>query len=355
MSKNFEEEYRHMIEEDIPDLWDRIEAQLPNDSTAATEEISNSSEQIYSKQPDTVPAYQSYEQTKAPTEVRTEEYQSKKNNKKKIFTRRRFVAWGSLAAAVFAIFIIIPILIRTGGKSAAPMNEMHSNSAGAADVAEEPQSDGGMYDMEYAPMVVPNSIEQGYSYESAEDGYAPEPGAPSYEPDHDRQEGMLAGETQAHVITDEEYDNSETVNPTTEPHGNNLDGKETDMPEDDVFEAEGEVPSEIYQAEVKILSAITTEEGSILYEAEIHGDPDERWDSGWREGARLFLMFKGEEENDSAVNSVSVGRSYTVSIYSSGEEVERYGIGVSQPGNSESSVYRTGIYIISAVEKQTMQ
>lgn len=29
MNKNFEEEYRKMIDSDIPDLWDRIEAQLP--------------------------------------------------------------------------------------------------------------------------------------------------------------------------------------------------------------------------------------------------------------------------------------------------------------------------------------
>lgn len=331
MSKNFEEEYRHMIEEDIPDLWDRIEAQLPNDTVAVVEESSNASDQIYDKQPDMLSARQSYEQT--------EEHQDKKNNKKRIFTRKRFITWGSLAAAVFAIFIMMPILVRMGaekgGNSAAPMFDSFDvfTSNSAMDGA---QSDGG-YDMEYAPpMEMPNFIEQGYSYESAGDNYAPEPGASFYEPEYDRQDGMLASETEANETT-----------------GSN--GKETELPEDDAVEAEAEMPSEIYQAEVKILSAIPTEEGNTLYEAEVQGEPDENWDSDWREGTRLFLMFNEKEENSSAVNSVSVGRSYTVSMYSSGEEVERYGIGVSQPGGSGSSVYRTGIYIISAVEKQTMQ
>lgn len=34
MSKNFEEEYRQMIDSELPDLWDRIEAQLPKAATA---------------------------------------------------------------------------------------------------------------------------------------------------------------------------------------------------------------------------------------------------------------------------------------------------------------------------------
>lgn len=34
MSKNFEEEYRQMIDSELPDLWDRIEAQLPKTAAA---------------------------------------------------------------------------------------------------------------------------------------------------------------------------------------------------------------------------------------------------------------------------------------------------------------------------------
>lgn len=37
MNKNFEEEYRKMMDSDIPDLWDRIEAQLPPQNVSAGE------------------------------------------------------------------------------------------------------------------------------------------------------------------------------------------------------------------------------------------------------------------------------------------------------------------------------
>lgn len=37
MNKNFEEEYRKMMDSDIPNLWDRIEAQLPPQNVSANE------------------------------------------------------------------------------------------------------------------------------------------------------------------------------------------------------------------------------------------------------------------------------------------------------------------------------
>ena len=98
MSKNFEEEYKKLALDEVPDLWDRIEAGLSEKSAPATHapgdqrEAAGKQDRAYRKKSD------------------------KQGKTVRVFFRR----YAGAVAAVFCVFIIIPAVMligRTGNKS----------------------------------------------------------------------------------------------------------------------------------------------------------------------------------------------------------------------------------------------
>ena len=101
MSKDFEKEYRELAQNEIPDLWDRIEAGLTEKSTP---EIT-----IVNYRADT-----------------------KKNAKVASFLKK----YAGLAAAILCVALIIPasnFILRSGGKSSSADSSVPQEANGAAD------------------------------------------------------------------------------------------------------------------------------------------------------------------------------------------------------------------------------
>ena len=98
MSKNFEEEYKKLALDEVPDLWDRIEAGL-SEKTAPATHASEDQREAAGKQDR---AYR------------------KKSDKQGKTVRVFFRRYAGAVAAVFCVFIIIPAVIligRSGNKS----------------------------------------------------------------------------------------------------------------------------------------------------------------------------------------------------------------------------------------------
>lgn len=110
MSKNFEEEYRQMIDSELPDLWDRIEAQLPKSEAAVSEE----------------------------TEIVVTVGSSRN------FRNRWMPAVVAIAAALLFVIAALPVLFLPRGNDKFNESLMMNEAAGCAD-------DGGAMDMAAAP------------------------------------------------------------------------------------------------------------------------------------------------------------------------------------------------------------
>jgi len=130
MSKNFEEEYKALAENDLPDLWNRIEAGLTPRST-----VSESGEA---------------DRTTRKQEQITDKPKGRSDHNKVI---QFFVRYKTVAAAAICVIIILPAVLvlgnLNGGKSkttelcedamdaAAPMEEGLDTTAAAAEAATE--------------------------------------------------------------------------------------------------------------------------------------------------------------------------------------------------------------------------
>ena len=104
MSKRLEDEYRQMILDDIPDLWDRIEANLPEKNAGKTIE-SEATETAIREEP-------------KEEETKQEDLKVVEGGKRKKPVIVRILPWvGAVSAAALIAVIVIPtILIVTLGK-----------------------------------------------------------------------------------------------------------------------------------------------------------------------------------------------------------------------------------------------
>lgn len=125
MSKNLEDQYKSMIDSDIPDLWSRIEQALPEKtpsnivytynggaggSNIVTMNHSSQMKDVY------------YTNTAKKT---------KKNKKKKV----NYAAWSSLAVACLALLIVIPVAINSSKASKEDSRARGTNTAKTLDIA----------------------------------------------------------------------------------------------------------------------------------------------------------------------------------------------------------------------------
>lgn len=92
MSKNFEEEYKKLALDEVPDLWDRIEAGLSEKSAPATHALEDQRE----------------------AEGKQDRAYRKKSDKQGKTVRVFFRRYAGVVAAVFCIFIIIPAVMLIG-------------------------------------------------------------------------------------------------------------------------------------------------------------------------------------------------------------------------------------------------
>lgn len=310
MSKNFEEEYRQMIDSELPDLWDRIEAQLPKAAAAMeTPEETKVNEWI----------------TSAPEEVIHEDIAVAR--RRKVFHSRWMPVVIAGAAALLFVIAALPVLFLSRSNEKSNESPMMNGAAEADDA-------GGAMDMAAAPNMYCDS-EDGYY-----DGMPLEETAAS-QSDKDWQSGGsdCAVETAESLMTqDAERD--------TDDYAFSNDASAvvvTEMePEEAVMNSE-EAP-DLYQVEVQILDHILKENGETFYEAAVL----QNGENGSQKGIRVYFRCarEGEAQDDSADVSFRQREKYIVSLYGSGETLESYGIEI-----RDGELYGEEMYIVYEIIK----
>lgn len=191
MSKNFEEEYKALANNDLPDLWDRIEAGLSSKTIISqSSEVQGTIEETEAEEVKT-------EEVKA-KEVKKDETEAEVNNQEKQSGSRKVIflaKYKSVLAAAICVIVILPAVLVLGkintGKSfstteaadeasdaAAPMMEVAEETtdaaagiADASDIAEEPEEEAAFADEEATNDVAAMSFEDGI-VKSAEENSA---------------------------------------------------------------------------------------------------------------------------------------------------------------------------------------
>lgn len=295
MSKNFEEEYRQMIDSELPDLWDRIEAQLPK-AAAAMPVVSEETEVSVSGT------------------VNKEETVTARG--RKLFYKRWMPAVIAGAAALLFVIAAFPVLFL-------PRDKVNENGImlEATDTADA----GGAMGMAIAPDIC---------CEAADCDEIPleETATATQGVDEDSKSVDFDGttETAAPSVTEDAAQNS--INYDDEPVSDSQSNAGV----------EPEETPDLYQVEVQILDRMITEEEETFYEAVVL----QNGETGFQKGIRMYFRCAGEDEarSDSANASFRRGEKYILSLYSSGETLESYGI-----ESKDGELYGEEMYIVYEV------
>lgn len=287
MSKNFEEEYRQMIDSELPDLWDRIEAQLPKSEAAVSEE----------------------------TEIVVTVGSSRN------FRNRWMPAVVAIAAALLFVIAALPVLFLPRGNDKFNESLMMNEAAGCAD-------NGGAMDMAAAPDMYCEAAD--YDEIPLEETATATQGV-----DEDSKSGDFDGttETAAPSVTEDAAQNSINDDESVSDSQSNAGAERSE----DEMNSE-EIP-DLYQVEVQILDCVVTEEGETFYETVVL----QNGETGFQKGIRMYFRCAGEGEaqRDCADASFRRGEKYILSLYGSGEMLESYGI---EAGKEE--LYGEEMYIV---------
>ena len=167
MSKNFEDAYREEVQQNIPDLWNRIESSLPEKTPVVAAETMAP-------------------EVEAETIASADKRQNTNSNKKTKKNPYAWIKWASLAAAGLFLLILIPAVLGIGFLSLVSGDKMSSDMAANESCAEEPQY---AADAEENMMYDSDSMEGGFTMDSvteefiqeemAEDVATPESGVQS--------------------------------------------------------------------------------------------------------------------------------------------------------------------------------
>ncbi|MDE6712941.1 MAG: anti-sigma factor [Lachnospiraceae bacterium] len=306
MSKNFEEEYRQMIDSELPDLWDRIEAQLPKAAAA-------------------MPAVS--EQTEASISGTVKMEEAVPVRRKRHFHNRWMPAVIVGAAALIFVIAAFPVLFLPRSKS--DESERMNEAEGCAD-------NGGAMDMGDDPNM--------YMYcEAADYDEIPqeETAAAIQEFDEDSKSGNFDGTTETAAPSAMEDAAQNSINYDDEPVSGSQSNDET---EPEAEEMNSEEAPDLYQIEVQILDRMITEEGETFYEAVVL----QNGGNGYQKGIRMYFRFAREDEarSDSADVSLQQGEKYILSLYASGEMLESYGI-----ESKDGELYGEEMYIVYEIIK----
>ncbi len=302
MSKNFEEEYRQMIDSQLPDLWDRIEAQLPK-SAAVMPVVS--------------------EETEASVSGTVNKEEAVTARRRRHFHTRWMPAVIAVAAALLFVIAALPVLFLPRGKKASDGSQMMNEAAGCAD-------DGGTMGTADDPDM----------YCDAEDGYydgiplgETATAAPQFDENGESEKAGCTEQAAENLMT---QDGSADYAPT-----NDVSSVAESEPEADEINSE-EIP-DLYQVEVQILERILTEEGEIFYAVVLQNGVND-----FEKGMRIYFRCAGEGEaqGDCADASFRRGEKYILSLYGSGETLESYGI---DAGKEE--LYGEEMYIVFEIIK----
>lgn len=121
MSKNFEQEYKNMLDAQIPDLWSRIEGQL-HEKVQPVEEQSTVRSGV-----------QTEVQSAGAVPIEMQPREVKKSAKR---SRAFFATWGSAAAALVVLAIAIPVIFLRNADEEKAQNAFHAaQSTASADSA----------------------------------------------------------------------------------------------------------------------------------------------------------------------------------------------------------------------------
>lgn len=304
MSKNFEEEYRQMIDSELPDLWDRIEAQLPK-AAAAMPPVSEETEASISgtvKKEETVTA-----------------------RRKRHFHNRWMPAVIVGAAALIFVIAAFPVLFLPRGNVKGDESLMMNGATGCAD-------DGYAMDMGDDPNMY---------CEAADDDEIPlgETVAATQGVDEDTKSGDFDGTTETAAPSAMEDAAQNSINYDDESVSDSQSNAGAG-PEETAMELE-ETP-DLYQVEVQILDRMITEEGETFYEAMVLQDGE----NGYQKGIRMYFRCAGEGEaqRDGVDASFRRGEKYILSLYGSGETIESYEIEI-----KDGELYGEEMYIVYEV------
>lgn len=319
MSKKFEEEYRQMIDSELPDLWDRIEAQLPKTDTAAV------IEETAGKERTSIAAAMEEDAGKEQMSpaAEAERYEDSVNpGRRKRFQRRWMPVAIAGAAAVLCIVAALPVLLQSrDSKSESLTNaatQENGFSGGYADMtADAGGTDGCSADVEC---------------ESA--GMEPLPAEYPF--------GDVNADTAEETMTEDAMEQNADYAP--------MDSALQDAEEestDSVSQGVEEKPAmaeelAATQVEVEILDCISSEDGEVFYEAAVLREGE----NVPKKDVRVYFRAAGDGEEQIGRADVSFlpGEKYVLSIYQSGETLESYGI-----ETGKEDLYGTEMYIVYEV------
>ncbi|MBQ7833008.1 MAG: hypothetical protein IJ336_05460 [Lachnospiraceae bacterium] len=167
MSKNFEDAYREEVQQNIPDLWNRIESSLPEKTPVVAAETMAP-------------------EVEAETIASADKRQNTKSNKKTKKNPYAWIKWASLAAAGLLLVILTPTVLGIGIFSLISGSKMSSDMAANESCAEEPQyaadaEENIMYDSDGMDggFAMDSVTEEAVQEEMAEDVATPESGVQS--------------------------------------------------------------------------------------------------------------------------------------------------------------------------------
>lgn len=162
MSKNFEDAYREEVQQNIPDLWNRIESSLPEKTPVVAVETMAP-------------------EVEAETIASADKRQNTKSNRKTKKNPYAWIKWASLAAAGLLLVILTPTVLGIGIFSLISGSKMSSDMAANESCAEEPQyaadaEENMMYDADgmEGGFTMDSVTEESVQEEMAEDVATPE-------------------------------------------------------------------------------------------------------------------------------------------------------------------------------------
>lgn len=113
MSKNLETEYKNLINTDIPDLWARIEAALPEKNIQNGNATVTSGDNLINYSTGNVNSVEDPVQFRHIKKSYNDQLSGKSANPKKKRKKFNYALWSGVAVACIAVGILIPVLIST--------------------------------------------------------------------------------------------------------------------------------------------------------------------------------------------------------------------------------------------------
>lgn len=300
MSKNFEEEYRQMIDSELPDLWDRIEAQLPKAATA-------------------MPVVS--EETEASVSGTVKKEEAVTARRRRLFHSRWMPAVIAGAAALLFVIAALPVLFLPRGNKESDESPMMMCEPAEAGGTGDAMATADAADMYY-------DAENGYY-----DGIPLEETAAAAQQVEDSKSGDSDCAAEPPMMQDGSADYAPTNNASSVT--------EAERSEDEI---NSEETPDLHQVEVQILNCMVTEEGETFYETVVL----QNGETGFQKGIRMYFRCAGEGEaqSDCADASFRRGEKYILSLYGSGETLESYGIEF-----KDGELYGEEMYIIYEIIK----